>query len=362
MFSTYIVILKHKCFLILASFSPLGQWEEVTCETRPCVPGYTQAERSTSLSTCLLFTFCSSMSALTTEYMLKQGDNSIKYEILIKDFHKKIKTFKIGRQIHSRIFKIGECRFQINIYPGGNCKEDKGKVGVFLHNQSSWGVKLNFTVERKNADDSECSLHEIPCYLEHSFDAYESYGWGAFLDHGECTYHNLDEGKLKLHATITILNEEVTAQRDMTGTRAIDALSNEVDLVETKVDEVNEEVHELRADTKDIKEELRSMKRHHDNELAAIQRDMREMKLAMEANSRSAAMPRRQFECPMCTEEAKPPMRLKQCGEGHIICDTCFAKDEEARQREGRQRNQCGVCRRPITGRPTALESLLGLS
>ena len=117
MFSTYIVILKHKCFLILASFSPLGQWEEVTCETRPCVPGYTQAERSTSLSTCLLFTFCSSMSALTTEYMLKQGDNSIKYEILIKDFHKKIKTFKIGRQIHSRIFKIGECQFQITTAP-----------------------------------------------------------------------------------------------------------------------------------------------------------------------------------------------------------------------------------------------------
>jgi len=68
------------------------------------------------------------------------------------------------------------------------------------------------------------------------------------------------------------------------------------------------------------------------------------------------------LECPMCTEEARPPMRLRQCREGHVICDGCFARDEQAREREGRERNQCGVCREPITGRPTALETFLGLN
>ena len=46
-------------------------------------------------------------------------------------------------------------------------------------------------------------------------------------------------------------------------------------------------------------------------------------------------------------------------GEVHIICDTCYARDKQARQREGRERNQC---REQITGRPTALETFLGLS
>ena len=34
----------------------------------------------------------------------------------------------------------------------------------------------------------------------------------------------------------------------------------------------------------------------------------------------------------------------------------------QAREREGRERNQCGVCREPITGRPTALETFLRLN
>ena len=91
--------------------------------------------------------------------------------------------------------------------------------------------------------------------------------------------------------------------------------------------------------------------------MVAIQSGIEELRLSMQGN----AAPRRKFECPMCTEEALPPMRLKQCGKGHIICDTCYAKDEQARQREGRERNQCGVCRDPITGRPNALEAFLGL-
>ena len=49
-------------------------------------------------------------------------------------------------------------------------------------------------------------------------------------------------------------------------------------------------------------------------------------------------------------------MRLKQCGEGHVVCDTCFTRDQE------RASNQCMTCRGPITGRATALETLLGLN
>jgi hypothetical protein len=57
-------------------------------------------------------------------------------------------------------------------------------------------------------------------------------------------------------------------------------------------------------------------------------------------------------ECPICMEEAPPPMRLHQCNLGHIICDTCRRKVASA---------SCPSCKKPITGRPVALERQLGL-
>ena len=132
--------------------------------------------------------------------------------------------------------------------------------------------------------------------------------------------------------------------------------------ISSEVDLLKDEVHELKANVTDVKEELLAMKRQQDLKMAAIQSWIEELRLSLQGNAALAAESRRKFECPMCTEEARPPMRLKQCGEGYIICDTCYARDEQPRQRERRERNQCGVCREPITGRPTALETFLGLS
>ena len=33
------------------------------------------------------------------------------------------------------------------------------------------------------------------------------------------------------------------------------------------------------------------------------------------------------LECPVCLEEVRPPMWLRQCGEGHITCDTCSSEE-----------------------------------
>ena len=299
------------------------------------------------------------MSGLTTEYMIKKSDHSIRYDILIDTFHKKIKTFKIGREIHSKIFRIGESKFQIEIHPSGVDKEHKGNVSVYLHNKSDWRVSLEATFKLAH------EVYSVDKTIERYYDAYESYGWPTFVGHKECTYDELDEGTFRLQAKITVLDEEVTPERDMTGMK------------EGVKQALDRQTARLSSEVDVVKEEMRAMKRQHDQELAEIKRGIQELRLSRQAN---AAESRRRFECPMCTEEARPPMRLKQCGEGHIICDTCYARDEQARQRniiilsliclfyikarqrEGRERNQCGVCREQITGRPTALETLLGLS
>ena len=293
------------------------------------------------------------MSGLTTEYMIKKSDNSVRYDVLINAFHKKIKTFKIGREIYSRIFRVGESKFQIEIYPNGNTKEHKGNVSVFLQNKSDWKLKLKATLCVDHHDFSDS--------MERYFDADESFGWPTLVAHNQCNYDNLREGTFEIQVTITVLEEQVTAERDMTGMNegVKEALDSQTTRLSSEVDIVKEEVCELKANMSGIKEELLVMKRQQDRDMTAIKNGIGDLRLSMQGN---ATPYRRQFECPMCTEEARPPMRLKQCGEGHIICDTCYARDEQARQREGRLRNQCGVCREQITGRPTALETFLGLN
>merc|ERR1719213_267242 len=66
----------------------------------------------------------------------------------------------------------------------------------------------------------------------------------------------------------------------------------------------------------------------------------------------------RDLECPVCGETVRRPMRLKQCGQGHIICDSCLARKISYNPRTGQE---CHSCRGPITGRPNALEKMARL-
>jgi hypothetical protein len=67
-------------------------------------------------------------------------------------------------------------------------------------------------------------------------------------------------------------------------------------------------------------------------------------------------------ECPICMEEARPPMRLHQCNQGHIICDKCRRKVAPWPPWPGVPGHpKCPSCKKPITSRPVALERQLGL-
>ena len=59
------------------------------------------------------------------------------------------------------------------------------------------------------------------------------------------------------------------------------------------------------------------------------------------------------FECPVCLEVAWPPVKIYQCMQGHIICDTCKAHP---------QMGNCPICRQLLSqksmSRNLALENL----
>jgi len=54
--------------------------------------------------------------------------------------------------------------------------------------------------------------------------------------------------------------------------------------------------------------------------------------------------------CPVCWEAMKPPRRIFQCQNGHLICEVCRSQP---------QTRGCPTCRQPIMGRATAMEQLL---
>ena len=53
-------------------------------------------------------------------------------------------------------------------------------------------------------------------------------------------------------------------------------------------------------------------------------------------------------ECPVCLESLAPPVRLYNCPDGHLVCGNCRPRVDN-----------CGLCRKPMQGRATAMEQYL---
>merc|ERR1719187_85351 len=81
--------------------------------------------------------------------------------------------------------------------------------------------------------------------------------------------------------------------------------------------------------------EAQSTRQTH--ELKKMQKMIQELTLTVSKIPKPEPLqprPSLDVECPVCMEVARPPMRLKQCGKGHIICDSCYARGEEEQRRK----------------------------
>jgi len=67
----------------------------------------------------------------------------------------------------------------------------------------------------------------------------------------------------------------------------------------------------------------------------------------------SPCLSRMRVECPVCLDRVRPPMRLLQCDQGHVVCTLCYAQMVQ---------KNCPTCRGRIIGKPTVLENILGLA
>ena len=124
-----------------------------------------------------------------------------------------------------------------------------------------------------------------------------------------------DDGSFILQADLKLLAEQVTEGRSLRGW-----LEERLELLQVEAVEQRKEIQKLRRATEGLNELKQGVKE--------LLRDRKELTELLQGLRRQTVPGKKQLttSCPMCTEEVLPPMRLRQCWEGHIICDSCFAR------------------------------------
>ena len=156
-----------------------------------------------------------SYTACDDEWMLKKTEGT--YFLRIGDFASKT-NWPEGTFIDSQIFIIGNTKFKLRFFPNLSCpaslseqaiacqsqeyvepkkeeKEDKC-VGVFLYNQSSFDVLVDFKL---------CLGNRTKMFQKQFLRAHECIGWSSFFTHHEVLTQNVlnREGKLEARVDIT---------------------------------------------------------------------------------------------------------------------------------------------------------------
>jgi len=313
------------------------------------------------------------MSSLTSEWLLKTKDNCIKYIIDIDNFDKKIKNYRIGREIHSKKFKISSSTFQISIYPSGENNENRNHVAVFLRNKSPWRVKAGATFSVQNTNVSFSLRQSYFQRGDEGYDSDASWGYNQFVPHKRCVRDNClsgdNHGTFTLQVDVELVEEEVPIYRDLIKTDTMTKLENLEDMLNNQ----KVKIEDQKVLIGDQNRRIGNLQLKVDNLQVSNKIELLEIKNMIKGLTTSprltVAQPSKlpQLECPICLEVVRKPMRLKQCGQGHTICDFCHdrAVTEAIAQceRDGNSNlGLCHACRSPITGRPFTLESVLGLN
>jgi len=274
------------------------------------------------------------------EWMVKTSKNSIKYIMDFWSMDVKVKSFPPEVKLQSKPFKIGRSIFCIEIYPDGSTTWTKD-VGVFLRNKSGWRVKAEVVASLPLKNISQ-TIDEYCFDPEPS--EYSVLGFRGLIPQNRCGISDLLSviGTLRVQVEVKIL-EEVLERKDLSQSTAVKKIKK----LEHTIQNLGVVIQNMETENS---RQISELKRNMQDESARQKNELRNLRNILEV------------ECPVCMEVVRPPMRLKQCGQGHIICDDCQSRSEEQSFDVGNPNIAlCHSCGEVITGRPSALERILRL-
>ena len=218
------------------------------------------------------------MSAQTTDTSdvewIYKDHNSIQYTMDLRKMDEKIKSFQPRIKICSKDFKIGMSTFCIDVYPGGTpgpaSAENDKFVGLFLVNKSGWRVKVKGSFAIPQTDISRALPATV--FKSRLSNRTGFCGFKDMIPHYRCVKEDLlsEIGTLRFHVFVEL--EEVSQGRDPSKEHTIERLEK------------------LEQQTAELGRMIQDLPQAQSSRLSMV-------------------------ECPVCMEEARPPMRLKECGQ-----------------------------------------------
>ena len=196
----------------------------------------------------------------------------------------------------------------------------------------------------------------------------------------------------RLRHTLNLLRlrSEARAEEADVGDGEAEAVTDDVRTILERVERVRADIMAKMLDYDEKKASLESLKRKHEKQREKLRSRQRKEAAAMEAKheyqldilqrqqveekvdaEREKVGTRQELEqlrssldhlldatpapppcptCPVCFESLKPPVRILQCINGHLVCERCRAQP---------QVEVCPTCRKYIVGRATAMEQHL---
>ena len=234
--------------------------------------------------------------------MISYSEGQTSYRVRVDSFKHKMNTWRAGRLIRLKTFKIDGLKLRLELYPNGETQEEVNHVSIYIKNNSNVDIDILF--------DAHMGTKEIRNDIKFHIEAWNSLGWGKFYDHEDDD--DYDDEAFEITVTVKKLWKQFHE----------DGVNNNVS---DNIQGVQQRLESLEKSMKSLIEK-----------------------------SGEAAVPKPQIpqpDCPICLENMNHETRIMQCYGGHPMCGGCHGKLEEPKI--------CPSCKMGMIGRNYGLENYL---
>lgn len=243
--------------------------------------------------------------------MLSYSQGQTSYKVRVKSFKHKMNTWKKGRFISLKRFKVDGISLQMTIYPNG--MEEEYYVSIYINNLSEFDITmvLSLSMGDEKVDDPNFPVEK-----------FDSWGFPNFYVHSDRNMRKHKDEDFEITLTVKKLYKEVLGEN-------VDSniVTQSLDRMERKFSSSNDE-----------------MKKR----LANLENSMKSLTVRDNTSNGGPEIP--YPECPICLEDITQNSRIMQCSAGHLICGGCHDKLVG---------NFCPSCKKPIIGRCHGMETYL---
>jgi len=236
--------------------------------------------------------------------MLSYNQGQTSYKVRVKSFKHKMNTWKKGRVISLKSFKVDGISLQMGIYPNGYEEEDY--VSIYIDNLSEFDITIELDL---SMGDEKVNDLNLTVRKKHSR------GYPRFYVHSDRNMRKHKDEYFEITLTVKKLYKEVLGE-DVDSNNVTQSLDRMERMFSSSNDEIKKRLDHLENSLKNL-------------------------------TASNIPYP----ECPICFEDIIQDSRIMQCSAGHLICGGCHDKLGP---------KICPSCQKPIIGRCHGMETYLG--